>query len=191
MSRVMTDRLPRHRITVAEYYRMAEDGRLDPDARVELIEGEIIEMAPMASRHAGKTSRMDHVLSRALGESAQIRVQMPVRLDDYSEPQPDLAVVVPRVDFYEERHPTPADVLLLVEVSDSSSGTDRNRKVSLYARHTVPEVWIVDVKRKRLHFYRAPHDGTYTDISFSANPGAVALSALPGTTVDLSNLFGS
>ncbi len=140
-------RLPRHRITVDEYYRMAEDGRL--------------------------------------------RTRMPLRLDNYSEPEPDLALVVPREDFYEERHPTSADVFLLVEVNDSSTGRDRNPKISLYARHDVPEVWIIDVERNRLHFYRAPRDGNYTDISSTARPGVIALSAFPDTTVDLSNLLGS
>jgi Uma2 family endonuclease len=187
----MTDRLPRHRITVDEYYRMAEDGRLDPDTRVELIEGEIIEMAPMGSAHAGKTSRIDHLLSRALGTAAQIRVQMPLRLDNHSEPEPDIAVVVSREDFYEERHPTPADVLLVVEISDSSSGPDRNRKISLYARGGVPEVWVVDVKSKRLHVYREPRDGAYTDVWSTVKPGMIALSALPGIRVDLKELFNS
>jgi Uma2 family endonuclease len=186
----MTDRLPRHRITVEEYYRMAEDGRLDPDARVELIEGEIIEMAPMGVPHAGELTRLTYLFIRTLGDSALIRTQMPVRLDNYSEPEPDLAVLLPREDFYKERHPTAADVLLLVEVSDSSSSRDRNRKIALYAGHKVREVWIVDLKRKRLHLYRAPRDGVYTDTSTAARPGTISLSALSDVKIDLSGLFG-
>jgi Uma2 family endonuclease len=187
----MTDRAPHHRITVDEYYRMAEDGKLDPDARVELIEGEIIEMAPIGSRHGASSTKLAYLLMRSLGDSALVRVQLPLRLDNYSEPEPDLAVAVPRTDFYKECHPTPADVLLLIEVSDSSSSRDRTAEVSLYARHNVPEVWIVDLQRERLHFYRTPREGAYTDVSFTAKPGVIALAAPLGITVDLSGLFES
>src|SRR5579884_1416641 len=180
MSRVMTDRAPHHRITVDEYYRMAEDGKLDPNARVELIEGEIIEMAPIGSRHGASSTKLTYLLMRSLGDLALVRVQLPLRLDNYSE----LALVVPRTDFYKECHPTPADVLFLIEVSDASSSRDRTAKVSLYARHNVPEVWIVDLQRERLHFYRTPREGAYTDVSFTAKPGVIALAAPSGITVD-------
>ncbi len=100
MSAVMNDLLPRPRITVAEYYRMAEVGLLAPDARTELIEGEVIEMAPMGSRHAGKVALLNHLILRDVGRSAPVRVQLPVRLDDYSEPMPDLAVVLPWKEFH-------------------------------------------------------------------------------------------
>src|SRR5580704_13387778 len=103
MSAVMTDRLPRPRISVEEYYRMAEVGLLAPDVRTELIEGEVIEMAPMGSPHAGQVGQLSHLILPALGRLAQMRVQLPVRLDDYSEPMPDLAVVRPRKDFYTSR----------------------------------------------------------------------------------------
>jgi Uma2 family endonuclease len=190
-STVMNDRSPRHRITVDEYYRMAEDGRLAPDARTELIEGEVIEMPGIGSPHASTVTRLQYRLFPVLGGSAQMRVQQPVRLDDYSEPQPDLVVVLPRQDFYHARHPGPADTLLIVEVSQSSLRFDRSVKVPLYARHQVPEVWLMDLERFRIHFFRSLRDGTYTDVSFTDNPAAVALSALPGVTVDLSGLFPS
>ena len=185
----MTDGLSRHRVTVDEYCRMAEDGRLDPDARIELIEGEIVEMAPMRASRAGDLTKLMYLFIRCFGGSALCRARMPLRLDNYSEPEPDLALLVPREDFYEERHPTAADVFLLIEVNDSSSGRDPNTKISLYARNGVPEVWILDLKRKRLDFYRAPRGGTYTDVSSTANPGVIALPVPPGITVDLSNWF--
>jgi Uma2 family endonuclease len=190
MSTLMTDRLPRHRITVEEYYRMAEVGLIEPDARVELIEGEIIEMAAMGSLHGGAVTQLTRIFSRAVGDQAQLRVQLPIRLGAYSEPEPDLAVVMARADFYKKSHPGPADALLLVEVGESSSNRDRGVKIPLYARHAVPEVWLVDLETNRVHFYRAPRDGDYTDVSFTANPGVVAVSALPYMTVDLSDLFG-
>ena len=191
MSTVMNDRLPRQRITVEEYYRMAEAGLLKSDARVELIEGEVIEMAPMGSPHGGTITQLLYLLSSGLGHSAQVRVQLPLRLDDYSEPEPDLTVVLPRKDFYRERHPASAETLLVIEVSGSSLQRDRNVKIPLYARHGVPEVWIVDLEHNQLDFYRSPRSGDYTDASSTAKPGVTALSALPGIAVDLAELFGS
>ena len=191
MSAVMTDRLPRPRVSVEEYYRMAEVGLIAPDARTELIEGEVIEMAPMGSPHAGRVSQLSHLIFPALGNSGLMRVQLPVHLDDYSEPMPDLAVVRPRKDFYSSRHPGSADTLLIVDVSDSSLRFDRDVKVPLYSRHQVPEVWLLDLSHDRIHFFRAPRDGTYTDVSFADEPKVIALSALPEITVDLSGLFES
>jgi Uma2 family endonuclease len=170
---------------------MAEVGLLAPDARTELIEGEVIEMGRMGSPHAGKVGQLTHLIVPVLGYSAQIRVQLPVHLDDYSEPMPDLAVVRPLKDFYASRHPGSADTLLIVEVSDSSLRFDRDVKVPLYSRHQVPEVWLLDLPRNRIHFFRAPRDGVYTDVSFMDNPKVVALSALQEITVDLSGLFES
>jgi Uma2 family endonuclease len=185
-----TDSLLRDRITVGEYYRMAEDGLLDPDVRLELIEGEMVVREPMGSPHAGTANDLMYLLMHSLGSSAQVRVQMPVHLDDYSEPEPDLAVVLPQKDFYRVRHPTSADVILLVEVGQSSVGRDRKTKVPLYARHGVPEVWLVDLVRGQLHFYRSPRDDGYASISFTTTPGFTSLSALQNLTIDLSGLFG-
>ena len=188
---VMKDLLPRHRISVDEYYRMAEVGLIAPDARTELIDGEVIEMPRMGSPHAGTVDQLEHLLRPVLGDSARIRVQQPIHLDDYSEPQPDLAVVLPQKDFYRSRHPTPADTFLVVEVSQSSLRTDLAVKVPLYARHKFLEVWVVDLEHDRMHFFRSPQNGVYTDVTFTDKPTVVAVTALPGVTVDLSELFAS
>ena len=191
MSAVMNDLLPRHRVTVDEYYRMSEVGLLAPGARTELIDGEVIDMAPIGSPHSGKLDRLNYLLLAVLGESARVRIQHPVRLDRHSEPQPDLAVVLPREDFYESRHPLPTDTLLIVAVSDSTLRLDLNVKVPLYARHQVPEVWVVDLEHNGIHFFRSPQNGVYIDATFTDKPAVVALTALPGITVDLSELFAS
>ena len=191
MSAVMTNLLPRHRISVDEYYRMSEVGLLAPDVRTELIEGEVIEMASMGSPHAGTVGQLNHLFVPVLGHAAQIRVQLPVRLNSYSEPQPDLAVVLPRKDFYRGRHPGPSDTLLIVEVSQSSLRLDRDVKIPLYARHQVPEVWLLDLGQDRIHFFRFPQDGAYTDVSFTDEPKPIELAALPGVKVDLSGLFAA
>ena len=162
MSHAATDLPRRHRLTVDDYYRMAEVGILDPEARVELIDGEIIDMAPPGSPHAGTVTYLTEVLMRAVDGRAIVLVQNPVRLSQYSEPQPDLALLRPRDDFYRERHPRADDVLLIVEVAASSLRFDRKTKLPLYARHGIPEMWLVDLGGRRLVRYRAPQHGLYT-----------------------------
>ena len=152
-----------HRLTVDEYYRMAEVGLLPPDARVELIEGEIIDMAPIGSRHAATVNGLAKTLILAVGDSAVVAVQSPLRLSHRSEPQPDLAVLRPRADRYRDSHATAPDVLLLVEVSDTTLRFDRNVKAKLYARHGIPELWIVDVNSEQLHVLGKPLRGEYAE----------------------------
>src|SRR5687768_12095899 len=157
-----TDLPRRHRLTVADYYRMAEVGILDAEARVELIDGEIIDMAPPGSPHAATVHYLIEILVLAAGGKASVLVQNPVRLSEYSEPQPDVALLRRRDDFYRERHPQPDDVLLLIEVAATSLRFDRDTKLPLYARHGIPEMWLVDLGRRRLSRHRAPQQGSYT-----------------------------
>jgi Uma2 family endonuclease len=180
MSAVMDNWLPRHRITVDEYHRMAEVGLLAPDARVELIDGEIIDMAPMGSPHGSTVDWLTRLLCAAVGERAIVRVQGAVRLSRSSEPQPDLALLRPRKDFYRTGHPSGPETQLVIEVSDSTLRYDRQIKVPLFARHGVPEVWVVDLEHNQLHFYRSLVDGAYADVAFTAKPGVTAISVLPG-----------
>ena len=190
MSAVVSDDLVRrHRLTVQDYYRMAEVGLLAPDARVELIEGEIIDMPPSGTPHAGLLSRLTRLLLAAAGTRAGVRVQLPLRLDDYSEPEPDFAVLKWRQDEYTGAHPMPHDTLLVIEVSQSSLRYDRKRKLPLYARHGIPEVWIVDVVDLRLHTFDCPRDGHYVNVSTTPQPGILTLKALRDLKVDLTGLF--
>jgi len=183
------DLVRRHRLTVHEYYRMAEVGLLAPDARVELIEGEIIDMPPSGTPHAGVLGRLTRLLLAAAGTRVAVRVQLPLRLDEFSEPEPDFAVLKWREDEYTAAHPMASDTLLVIEVSQSSLGYDRNRKLPLYARHGIPEAWIVDVANPRLHTFRCPQDGQYANTSTTSQPGMVELEALPELKVDLTGLF--
>jgi Uma2 family endonuclease len=180
----------RHRLTVDDYYRMAEVGILDAEARVELIDGEIIDMAPPGSPHASAVLYLTHALTRAVDDRALVLVQNPVRLNRYSEPQPDLALLRPRDDFYRTRHPLAEDVLLIVEVAASSLQFDRKRKLPLYAAHGIRETWLVDLHGMRLVSHRSPQDGAYaiTDEPDLGTP--VEIAALSGVTVNLKPLFG-
>ena len=153
----------RRLFTVDEYYRMGEAGVLCPDDREELIEGEVVTMSPPGSRHAACVDRATRALVTALGDLAILRVQNPVRLNRYTEPQPDLAVVRPRADFYAARHPEPADVLLVVEVALSSLDYDRDVKARLYAEAGLPEYWLVDIADESVWRHAEPRDGAYRD----------------------------
>jgi Uma2 family endonuclease len=182
--------LTRHRLTVADYYRMAEAGVLAPDARVELIEGEVIDMAPIGSRHASAVARLAQQFAQLVGQRAVVWTQNPLRLDAQNEPQPDLMLLQPRADFYAGAHPTAADVLLLIEVADTSARYDREIKLPLYARHGVREVWIVDLHERCVRFFRQPAGGGYADATATATPGRTAVPALPGVAVDLDGVLG-
>ena len=169
---------------------MAEVGILEPDARVELIDGDIIDMAPPGSPHAAAVHYLNEVLVRAAGGRANVLVQNPVRLSDFSEPQPDLALLRRREDFYREQHPRPDDVLLIVEVSATSLRFDRETKSPLYARHGIPELWLVDLGGRRLSRYRTPQHGSYMLVDEPDLGAALEISALAGMAVDLQRLFG-
>jgi Uma2 family endonuclease len=190
MSHAVTDLPRRHRLTVDDYYRMAEVGILAPDLRVELIEGEIIDMAPPGSLHAAAVDRLTRMLVRAVGDAAIVRVQNPVRLGPHSEPQPDLALLRPRDDFYAAHHPQPADVLLVVEIADSSLRFDRDTKMRLYAQHGIPEAWLVDLRGRRLIRHLAPQQGQYTVVDEPDLGSALRAAAFPDLVLDLHDLFG-
>jgi Uma2 family endonuclease len=190
MSHPAAEEPRRHRLTVADYYRMGEVGILAPDARVELIDGEIIDMAPIGTSHVSGVLQLDHVLQDAVKGKALVLVQAPIVLGDYSAPQPDLAVLRPRADYYRSSLPGATDVLLIVEVAQSSLRYDRDDKIPLYARHGIPEVWLVDLKTQRLVRYRNPQQGAYTLIDEPDLGVPMEIAALPETRLDLSTLFG-
>jgi Uma2 family endonuclease len=175
----------RHRLCVDDYYRMAEVGILRPDERVELIEGEIIDVPPPGSLHAGTVDELAEALRAAVGRKALLRVQSPIRLNEYSEPQPDLALLRPRADYYKSAHPGPADVLLIVEVAQSSLAYDRDVKLPLYARHGVPEVWLLDLEHDRLIRHRGPRENGFEKVDGPKLGQPLELSALPGIRATL------
>ncbi len=140
---------------------MGEVGVFDPDERVELLDGEIVFMSPIGPKHAGVVNRLNTYLVRRLADRATVIPQNPVRLLPRSEPQPDVTVARARRDFYQSAHPTAEDILLVIEVADSSIRTDRSVKVPIYARQGIVEVWLVDLAADVVHTYSDPQDGKY------------------------------
>ncbi len=151
----------KHRFSVNEYYRMGETGVLPPDARVELLDGEIIDMSPIGPFHSGVTRLLIRVFSNAVRDRWILAVGDPLHLDDYSEPQPDIMLIKPNSDFYGGRHPEPSDVFLLIEVADSSLERDLLEKLPRYARAGIPEVWIINLNDETLEIYRRPDFTAY------------------------------
>lgn len=140
---------------------MGEAGIFRQDARLELIEGEIFEMSPIGNVHAACVKFLNRLLSHLFGGTLIVGVQDPVRLSDFSEPQPDISLLRWRDDFYRGRHPAPADVLLVVEVADTTVVQDRAIKLPLYARAVIAEAWLVNIPEKRVEIYSDPADGAY------------------------------
>ncbi len=183
------DWVPRHRITVDDYHRMAEAGILNEDSRVELIEGVLIDMAPIGISHHSAVDRLNRLLVQSTGENAIIRVQGSFRLSNFTEPQPDLIVLKPREDFYSSRVATGDDTLLVIEVSDTTLKYDRHVKMPLYARYGIPEAWIVDLENGLLHCFRALKEEVYTEVTSTAQPGILTVPGVAETTVDLTQLL--
>ena len=180
-----------HRFTVEDYHRMAEAGILHEDSRVELIRGRIVDMAPVGAPHIVAVNRLNRLLGRAVGESGVVSIQNPVRLDDGSEPQPDVAVLRPGADEVGAGTPSAADVLLLVEVADSTLRDDRNEKAPLYAAGGIPEYWIVNLVENTVEVHRQPAAGRYRELKTVGPGGVLDFSALPGAALAVSDLLGS
>jgi hypothetical protein len=142
---------------------MAAAGVFREDDRVELLAGEVVEMTPIGSRHAACVDRLNRAFQEWAGVSTIVRVQNPVRLDEFSEPQPDVAVVRFRPDFYRDAHPGPGEVFLIAEVADTSADVDRDVKVPLYNRTGIPEVWVIDLESRVVDVYRQPSPQGYRD----------------------------
>ncbi|GAB6039390.1 Uma2 family endonuclease [Endothiovibrio diazotrophicus] len=150
-----------HHFTVHDFHKMAESGILDGDSRVELIEGEVLEMVPIGSPHVSMVNRLTSLFAACVAGCGRVSVQNPLGLSELSEPRPDLVVLRPREDDYEAALPTPADAYLVVEVFSRSLAFDRHTKLPLYGASGVPEVWIVDLSARRVECHSGLKDGSY------------------------------
>ena len=148
-------------LSVEAYHRMRETGILKPDDRVELIRGQIVPMSPKGSKHSNTVNRISKVLTLALDGIAEVHNQNPIHLEDHSEPEPDLALLIPPLSRYDERLPIPEDVLLVIEVADSSLTQDRRSKGLLYAQAGIAEYWIVNLPAREVEVYQQPLENGY------------------------------
>jgi Putative restriction endonuclease len=180
----------RRRFTVGEYYRMGETGVLGPEDRTELLEGEIFQMSGIRPRHLGCTNRINDAFTAAFRGRAVVSPQHPVRLDDYSEPQPDLALLAMREDFYSSKTPQAADAVLVVEVSDTTLHFDSDVKLPLYAAARVPEVWIADLEAGVLRVFREPAGRRYAVEQVLGPQDSASVAAFPDATFRVGDLLG-
>ena len=172
----------RRLFTVDDYHAMTRAGILSEDDRVELIEGEIVVMSPVGSRHAACVDILAELLIRAVDNRTAVRVQSPIGLGGTTEPQPDVCLLVRRDDAYSECLPQPEDVLLVVEVSDTTLDYDRRVKARLYARHGIRQFWLIDLGSRTVEAYRSPGPDGYGERSVLDVGDRVAV---PGLEIDL------
>jgi Uma2 family endonuclease len=180
----------KRRFTLEDLERMVEAGIINEDERVELIGGEVVEMMAIGHRHAACVKRLNRIFSLGLGERVVVGVQDPVRLQAVEGPQPDLTIARPRTDFYASGHPTPDDILLLVEVGDTSLPYDRTTKVPLYARHGVRELWVVDLSAELVEVHRRPAREGYLEVRQLRRGDSVAPEALDDFSVSVEMILG-
>lgn len=166
---------------------MAELGVFGPDDRIELLDGQIVDMSPIGSRHAATVDRLNHLLNAAVAGRAIVRVQNPIILDARSEPQPDVTLLRPRADFYAAAHPWPSDILLVIEVSDTAVAFDRSVKTVLYARAGVVETWLVDLNARRVTLYREPSRSGYRHTTHAGPGETLVPESLPGIALKVSD----
>ncbi|MEP0917748.1 Uma2 family endonuclease [Leptolyngbya sp. DQ-M1] len=186
----MTTEVLRRLFTVKQYHRMIETGIIQEGDRVELIRGEIIEMASLGTRHAAGVNRLNRLFFKKFGDQVLVAVQNPVEVDAHSEPQPDIAILRPREDFYASAHPTPTDVFLLIEVSDSTIRHDRTVKIPLYAEDSIAESWVVDVNAELIEVYRQPSATGYRSLQTFMRGQAIELLAFPGVSITADEILG-
>jgi len=187
---MMTTQLIKRLFTVKEYHHMIEAGILTKDDKVELIRGEIVQMAAVGRRHTSHVKRLTELFYIRLLSRVTIGVQDPVELDDHSEPEPDISLLRRRDDFYESGHPQSEDILLIVEVADATAETDRNIKIPLYAEDNIVEVWLVDINEQCVVVYREPSFSGYQNIQRFQRGQTLSILAFPDIEIAVDNVLG-
>lgn len=186
----MPVQLHKRYFNVDDYYRMFQAGVISEGDHVELIEGEVIEMSPVGTLHAGCVDALNSLLSDRVGKFAIVRIQSPIYVDEYSEPQPDIALLRPRRDFYRRSHPRPIDVLVVIEVADTSAEYDRNVKLPLYARAGIPEAWLIILPKDFIEVHSEPKNGKYQKVQRLKRGKTLASTTIPGLKLDVDDILG-
>lgn len=185
----MTIAMTRHLFTVHAYARMREAAILSEDDRVELLDGEIYVMSPIGPLHVAIINKLNKILTKQVGDDGIISIQNPIRLSDYSEPQPDIAILSPRDDFYTSALATPDDVLLVIEIADSSLDYDRDEKLPRYARAQISEVWLVDLNKSVIEQYTLPLQAEYTQLHKVLLGNSITATKIAHVQISTNQLF--
>jgi Uma2 family endonuclease len=185
----MTIDVEKRLFTVAEYYQMAEAGIFNEDDRVELIHGEILHMSPIGSPHMACVNRLTRIVSAQLEAKGILSIQNPIGIDDYSEPEPDVAILKYRSDHYEEKIPIPSDVLLVIEVADTSIKYDRNVKIPLYAEAGISEAWLVNLSKKEVTVFTEPMSDGYVQSRRYRLGNAISCKQVKELEIKVNDLF--
>ncbi|MEH2299918.1 MAG: Uma2 family endonuclease [Nostoc sp.] len=186
----MSVQLLRRKFTVEQYHKMVESGILKEDDRVELIRGEIIEMSPIGTKHAACVNRLVNLLVQLLGKRVILAAQNPVVLNNNSEPQPDVALLKSRDDFYATAHPQPQDIFLLIEVADSTVVYEREEKIPLYAKANIIEVWLVDINEQIVEVYQQPTAVRYQLMQKFTSGQTLSIQTFPDVSISVNEIFG-
>jgi Uma2 family endonuclease len=179
----------KHSTDIHEWQKLGEANIFPPDSRIELIEGEIFEMSPIGSNHAGHLKRITNLLTILVAGKAIVSVQDPLQLGDLSEPEPDFMLLKLNPDFYSSCHPVADDVLLLIEVADSSLNFDQNQKLHLYALHNISEYWLLNLNDNCLEVYRKPHGEVYAEKNTLYKGDSITLSQLPDISIQVADIL--
>ena len=179
----------RARFSREAYHRLGEIGILGSDNRVELVDGEILMMSPIGPPQGGLITRLNKFFTKHLPDIVDCRVQLPIGVNDHSEPEPDIALVRRQEDDYQVKHPMPSDVFLLIEVAQSSVSYDLGKKLRIYAQSHVPEYWVIDIGKRIVITHREPVGATYNQVKSFGAGDAIAPLAAPDCQLDLNWLF--
>jgi Uma2 family endonuclease len=179
----------KHLTNLDEWRRLGEAAIFPPESRLELINGEILDMAPIGFNHAGHINRLVKLFSKLIPDDVITSVQNPLQLGDLSEPEPDFMLLNPSTDYYSSRHPNADDVLLLIEVADSSLKFDQTHKLRLYALHNIPEYWLINLNNSCMEIYRKPHGEVYAEKNTLYSGDSITLSQLPDITIQVADIL--
>ena len=177
------------KLTVQKYQEMIEAGMFTSDDHIELIRGEIIEMSPIGRKHIASVNRLNAILSQKLSDQVIVSIKNSVELDDNSAPQPDVALLKKRDDFYRDSVPNPRDIFLIIEVADTTIKSDRDIKIPLYAEANINEVWLVDTNNQLIEVYRQPFNGVYRQKQTFLLGESISILAFPDVTIAVNDVF--
>lgn len=180
----------RKRFRVEEFHKMTELGILPEESGWEIVDGYLIDKMSIGSKHASTVKRLNRILTKLVKDNAIVSVQDPIRLDDYNEPEPDIALLKPREDFYSKNHPLPQEILLLIEVSDSTIEYDRKIKKTLYAKAGITEFWIINLQDDTLEFYSQPKNGNYRLARILESGETLKLNSIENLTLTINEILG-